>query len=95
MEPALTHKITTQPRPQCVEPHDDKPDSGVSTRPFDPARLPDDVLITTDKASAWTGHALRTYEKWRAEGRGPRFLRCEGSIRYRVGDIRAWLESVS
>ena len=92
MEPALTHHITTQPCPICGEQQLDVETGSTAVKPkFDPAQLPDDALISTEDASAWTDHARRSYEKWRTEGRGPPFIKCETSIRYRVGDVRSWL----
>jgi hypothetical protein len=36
---------------------------------------------------------LNTIRKWRRYGRGPRFLKIEGSVRYRLSDVLAYLES--
>ena len=30
--------------------------------------------------------------KWRAEGRGPRFVRLGKCVRYLVGDVESWLK---
>jgi len=53
--------------------------------------MPDDVLLNTREVSAWDGFAVVTHEKWRAAGRGPKFIVVEGAIRYRVGDVKTWL----
>ena len=36
---------------------------------------------------------LRTIRGWRREGRGPRFIKVEHSIRYRLSDVLAYLDS--
>ena len=88
METPLAKYITPQPRPDRGEA---LPDNAVEAPKFDPAQFPDDTLIPTKSALEWTHHPKRTLEKWRVEGRGPNFIRCERSVRYRVGDIRRWL----
>jgi hypothetical protein len=96
MEKPLTRYTNTQATLDTGEvvPNDTL-ENFVSVAQFNPAKLPDDVLITTKTASEWTRHPTRTFEKWRAEGRGPKFIRCERSIRYRIGDIRNWLSGNS
>jgi hypothetical protein len=34
-----------------------------------------------------------TLRKWRLLGRGPEFVRVGRSVRYRVDDVEAWLDS--
>jgi predicted DNA-binding transcriptional regulator AlpA len=34
----------------------------------------------------------KTAQRWRLEGRGPRFLKLEGLVRYRLSDIEIWIE---
>jgi hypothetical protein len=36
---------------------------------------------------------LGTIRKWRQEGRGPRFIKVEGAVRYRLNDVREYLNS--
>lgn len=62
-------------------------------KPFDPTRLPAEALINTREVAEWTGLAIVTLEKWRLERKGPPFVRCESAVRYRVGDVRQWLQS--
>jgi hypothetical protein len=59
---------------------------------FDPNKLPADSLINTRELATWTGLAIVTLEKWRLERKGPPFIRCESAVRYRVGDVRQWLQ---
>jgi len=58
---------------------------------FDPAKLPDSACLTTREVAAWARFAIVTLEKWRACDRGPPAIFIEGSVRYRVGDVRLWL----
>ena len=53
---------------------------------FDPAKLPNDALLTRKEMCAWLRIATPTAEYWRAIGRGRRRL-----PRYWVGDVRAFL----
>ena len=34
-----------------------------------------------------------TWRRWRVEGKGPRFIRLEGKVLYRVADLDAWIEA--
>ena len=36
--------------------------------------------------------AVATIRRWRIEGKGPRFVRLGGAVRYHVGDVEAWIE---
>ena len=61
---------------------------------FDPGALPEDALLTTKEVAAWTRFSVVAFEKWRANGRGPRATVVENRIRYRVGSVREWLRLV-
>ncbi len=50
-------------------------------------------LITEKRAAAMTGHSVRTYQKWRREGVGPPFRRLRRTVRYDVGELRAWADA--
>ncbi len=46
------------------------------------------------QASAeYLGVCPRTLDNWRSQGRGPRYVRVERRIVYRVADLEAYLES--
>ena len=47
-------------------------------------------FLTTDQAARYLGLALRTLEKMRSEGRGPRFRRHGRYIRYHIAELDAW-----
>ncbi|MBI1955064.1 MAG: helix-turn-helix domain-containing protein [Acidobacteria bacterium] len=39
------------------------------------------------------GVSVGMVRRWRHQGRGPRFLRIGGLVRYRLEDLEAWLAS--
>ena len=50
-------------------------------------------LLDESSFEAQYGQPRRTLQKWRVEGRGPRFLKVGRRVFYRRSDIEAWLES--
>lgn len=50
-----------------------------------------DDQLTTAEASVMTGLAERTLRQYRYIGEGPPFVKLGGRIRYRSGDVEAWL----
>jgi predicted DNA-binding transcriptional regulator AlpA len=51
-----------------------------------------DDLLTTKHVAAWLGVSVQTLEIWRCKRKGPPFVRLgPRSIRYRRGDVLAWL----
>jgi hypothetical protein len=59
---------------------------------MDPSTLHDDQLIDTWILAAWLGVKYYTPVTWRHHKKGPPYLRMEHTVRYRVRDVRAWLE---
>lgn len=53
----------------------------------------DEVLLRPDDVAAWINQSPVTLRRWRAEGRGPRFVLIERHPRYRTGDVRDYLAS--
>jgi hypothetical protein len=51
-----------------------------------------DELLTTRDVSRWLQVAEITVRKWRLSGRGPLFVRCGTSIRYRPDDLNNWVK---
>ena len=41
-------------------------------------------------AAAFLGVSVATIRRWRREGRGPRFKRLGGMIRYAITDLQEW-----
>ena len=53
----------------------------------------DDVYLKTDELLKVLGlKSDRTLRYWDANGTGPKRTRVNRGIRYRVGDVRTWLE---
>jgi predicted site-specific integrase-resolvase len=52
--------------------------------------------LTTEELAERLGgdFSVRTLEDWRLDGKGPKFIRPGGKVRYRLADIEAWEESV-
>lgn len=53
---------------------------------------PDDERLTTKEVARRTGFTRRALESRRHRRQEPRFTRIGRLIRYRWGDVRAWLE---
>jgi predicted DNA-binding transcriptional regulator AlpA len=56
-----------------------------------PAGLPPRFLRTPE-ASRFVGLSIRTLEKHRIYGTGPRYSKLGGRVVYRVEDLQAWVE---
>nr|WP_281720180.1 helix-turn-helix domain-containing protein [Nitrosomonas nitrosa] len=48
--------------------------------------------LTTFQVAQLTGFSPKGLENMRARGEGPPFLKVGNSVRYRVADVRAWIE---
>ena len=53
------------------------------------------VLVDETFLSEGTGVSIKTIRNWRSARTGPRPLRLGGLVRYRVGDITAWIDACS
>ena len=49
-------------------------------------------LLTTEQLAELLGVPVRTLYSWRARGTGPRGIRVGRGLRFRVGDVEAWLD---
>ena len=50
-------------------------------------------LYTKEEVAEFIGIHVRTVDKWRKEGRGPRFIEIEGAtIRCRRDDLMEWID---
>ena len=54
--------------------------------------LSDDALLNEDEAAALLRISVRTLQAWRLKVAGPAFVRVGRAIRYRRGDIKAWIK---
>jgi excisionase family DNA binding protein len=50
-------------------------------------------LLTQDEAAKYLKLSVRTIERLRFSGRGPKFLKIFRSVRYRQSDVEQWLAS--
>lgn len=55
--------------------------------------LLDKPLLTEKETAFQLSVSVRTLQKWRYEGRGPRALRVEGCVRYSRVDLELFLAS--
>lgn len=53
-------------------------------------RLPDDALVGTREVSALTGYSIHTIQQRRIPAL-PKPLRKLGRLKWRLGDLRAWI----
>jgi hypothetical protein len=59
----------------------------------DIAALPSSAFITTKQLANLTGFAPLTVKGWRRYGRGPKVSTVNGKPRFRVADVRDWLNT--
>jgi predicted DNA-binding transcriptional regulator AlpA len=53
-----------------------------------------DAILNQAVIAEWLGVTTKALEAWRYRGGGPPFIRVGGKlVRYRRGDVLAWLES--
>ena len=50
-------------------------------------------LVDETYAARYLGVTRRTMQWWRTVGRGPRFAKIGRLVRYRIGDLDAFIES--
>lgn len=49
-------------------------------------------LLNTRDAAKYLAVSIPTLTRWRSQGLGPRWARLGGSVRYRLADLRAFVE---
>ncbi len=52
-----------------------------------------DQLMTETEAARLLGLKVATLRRWRWAGKGPRFLKLGGAVRYDQGDLTAFIEA--
>jgi predicted site-specific integrase-resolvase len=52
----------------------------------------ENALLTEAELADELKVSPRTLQRWRLEGRGPRWIRVGKAPRYKWGDVQAWLE---
>jgi excisionase family DNA binding protein len=50
-------------------------------------------LLKTAESAKQTGLSIRTFERMRSSGMGPRFVKVGRAVRYRESDLEEWLTS--
>lgn len=50
-------------------------------------------MMTPTEVAKWLETSDRTLANWRSTGIGPRFVKVGSNVRYRSGDVEAWLEA--
>ena len=50
-------------------------------------------LLTQDEAAELLKLSVRTVERLRTSGGGPKFLKIRNSVRYRLEDVQSWVTS--
>lgn len=53
----------------------------------------DDRYLSTAAAARFTGFSAETLKHWRWRKKGPPYSRVDGTIRYRLADLRAFIEA--
>ncbi len=53
----------------------------------------EDALLLEVQASDLLCLSMRTLQAWRAKGIGPPFIKAGRAVRYRRGDLVAWIEA--
>lgn len=54
--------------------------------------LPD--IATRQQVADYTQTSVPTLARWAGEGKGPKFVKLGGLVRYRRADVLAWLDSL-
>lgn len=57
--------------------------------------LPDHAYMTRKQVALATNFTQQALKVWAGQGRGPKFKKIEGRLRYQVADVKAWLAGES
>jgi predicted DNA-binding transcriptional regulator AlpA len=52
-----------------------------------------DALLNEHDVARITGLSIASVRRWRLLKQGPRYVKISSAVRYRVEDLKAWLES--
>ena len=50
-------------------------------------------LLGEDEVASTFRLSVAAIRRWRLQGKGPRYIKVGAAVRYRLDDIRAWLET--
>lgn len=59
----------------------------------DTAVVPEDALLSPQQVADYLGVPVATVYRWRYEGTGPRGMKVGKHVRYRRGEVEAWLDA--
>ena len=57
------------------------------------APVPDRVAVAEKEAAKYIGYSVHWLRLARRQGRGPRYLKIQNAVRYRLKDLDEWLDS--
>ena len=57
--------------------------------------LEDHEMITERELEQWTHIKVKTLREWRRLGRGPEYQKLGHLVRYKVGDVKRWIDEES
>ncbi len=52
-------------------------------------------LLNEAQASELLQIAVRTLQRWRVAGQGPKYKKLGRAVRYRLGDLHDWMDSLT
>jgi len=61
--------------------------------------IPEDMFLNETQAANMIGFSKNTLRVWRVNGRSsgestPTFIKCGRAVRYRLSDLKAWMNSM-
>jgi excisionase family DNA binding protein len=66
---------------------------GTGAPGFFPGQTERDVLLSREEVARYLRVSFPTLELWARNGEGPKFVRVGRGIRYRLSDVRAFVEA--
>jgi predicted DNA-binding transcriptional regulator AlpA len=51
------------------------------------------ILLKEQKAAEWLDLAVKTLQKWRVQGGGPKFIKLGRSVRYTEEDLEEYIQT--
>jgi excisionase family DNA binding protein len=97
--PANMNAINQAPRAPAREPRRRLPrelltgGAGITSPPeLFPGQTDRDILLTRPEAAVYLKTSLQTLENWSRNKQGPAFVRVGRGVRYRLSDLRAFVE---
>lgn len=51
------------------------------------------AYVDTRRAAVFLGISIAQLERWRSTGEGPRFVKYEKAVRYKLDDLESWADA--